>query len=301
MKADKEGYTLAHVAALTGSVSVLRTLAVEDKELLNACDHRGRTPLLLAAQRGQVESIKFLIAEGVNFEHRDNDGLTMLAHATMGNHPSLVRFMLERYPSLVTMTDLQCRAAADMTEQEEVKNAHKVRPFPTEAYVSQCIEKLQGMLKDIKATGAFQGAEFDACDGPFELIKRTLAEARNESHFRDVAKYLGVSVARPMAEFRNVVPVDGKVSTIRAKIEATEAETALEQACENLRDRGRLVVYLTDRLTRNVRVARSMPIKADKDAIAEITKKVEMYRAKIADWEREKEKLANVGKLCTSG
>lgn len=54
-KADKEGYTIAHVAALTGAISLLRTLAVADHELLEAMDHRGRTPLLLACQRGQIE------------------------------------------------------------------------------------------------------------------------------------------------------------------------------------------------------------------------------------------------------
>jgi ankyrin repeat protein len=54
-KADKEGYTLAHVGALTGALPILRTLAVAEHELLDTADHRGRTPLLLAAQRGQIE------------------------------------------------------------------------------------------------------------------------------------------------------------------------------------------------------------------------------------------------------
>jgi ankyrin repeat protein len=54
-KADKEGYTLAHVGALTGAIQILRTLAVAEHELLDTADHRGRTPLIRAAQRGQME------------------------------------------------------------------------------------------------------------------------------------------------------------------------------------------------------------------------------------------------------
>lgn len=292
-KGDKEGYTVAHVAALTGTVSVLRAVAIADRDQLEAVDYRGRTPLLLAAQRGQLESIKFLASEGVSLDHTDIDGMSALAYAAAGNNAPSVRYLMEKQPNLLTKTDLHCRPAADLALKDEAKEVFKTRPFPTQGYITECIDKLHGLFREIKVTGAFQGAEFDTNDGALELIRKTLAQSGNVAHHQAVAKFLGGSLAKPMAEFRNVLPIDGKVAALRAKIAAAEGEEGLEAACDNLRDRGRLVVYLTDRWTRNVRVTRNMPIKADKEVISVITEMVDGYKAQIAKWEHERNSLAN--------
>jgi hypothetical protein len=240
------------------------------------------------------QAVKYLYTEGANLEHADSDGLSALAHATAGGHALVVRFLLERQPSLVTMTDLYCRPVTDLAVKDEIKECYKKVPFPTDAYVTQCIDKLHGMLKSIKVTGAFQGAEFDTNDGAVELIRKTLADSKNVSHHQRIASFLAGSLARPMTEFRNVMPAEGKVNALRAKIAASDKEEGMEAACDNLRDRGRLVMYLTDRWTRNVRVTRNMPIKADKEVISVIQEMVEGYKKQIAQWEEEKSNLANV-------
>lgn len=227
-------------------------------------------------------------------EHADFDGLTALSHATLGGHQLCVRFLLEKTPALLTTTDSFCRPPVDLSTKDEVREAYKNKAFPNEAYITQCIDKLQGMFKTIKVTGAFQGAEFDTNDGALELVRKTLRDSNNTVHHQQVAKFLGSALARPMTEFRNVVPAEGKVSALRAKIAASDKEAGLEAACDNLRDRGRLIVYLTDRWTRNVRVTRNMPTKADKEVISPITDMVDDYKAQIAKWEEEKANLANV-------
>ena len=42
---------------------------------MNQCSSEGRTPLMWAAAKGDLETIKFLIEKGAKIDHEDNDGL----------------------------------------------------------------------------------------------------------------------------------------------------------------------------------------------------------------------------------
>ena len=61
---SRPGYTTLHLAAVHNSVECLRLLlssfGPEDPRL-EVCDHKGRTPVMLAASRGHSQIVKLLV------------------------------------------------------------------------------------------------------------------------------------------------------------------------------------------------------------------------------------------------
>ncbi|KAJ5194933.1 uncharacterized protein N7498_008371 [Penicillium cinerascens] len=69
-------------------VDIIEQLLEYDGVNPDAQDKQGQTPLMLAAQRRQVEAVRLLMATGkVNPELRDNDGWTPRIHAEQGFKP----------------------------------------------------------------------------------------------------------------------------------------------------------------------------------------------------------------------
>ena len=69
-------------------VDIIEQLLECDEVNPDAQDKQGQTPLMLAAQRRQVEAVRLLMATGkVNPELRDNDGWTPRIHAEKGFKP----------------------------------------------------------------------------------------------------------------------------------------------------------------------------------------------------------------------
>ncbi|KXX79505.1 Histone-lysine N-methyltransferase EHMT1 [Madurella mycetomatis] len=54
------------------------------------------TPLILAAERGDVATVKVLLETGANIEAQDSDGKTPLILATMNRHEAVVELLLEK-------------------------------------------------------------------------------------------------------------------------------------------------------------------------------------------------------------
>ncbi|KAF9535358.1 ankyrin repeat-containing domain protein [Crepidotus variabilis] len=68
-----------HGLAVSGELTGLKLLLDSSKNLdLNAPDEYGYAPLHLACDRGHVEVVKLLLAQGANKEVKDPDGLTPL-------------------------------------------------------------------------------------------------------------------------------------------------------------------------------------------------------------------------------
>ena len=93
------GWSTLHVAAAFGIHNLV--LAIQDVEHSNLIrwnvgDAVGRTPLALAAEKGQLSLVRFLIEAGVDLDTRDNrHRLSPLARAAFRGHTAVVKLLLQ--------------------------------------------------------------------------------------------------------------------------------------------------------------------------------------------------------------
>lgn len=74
---DVHGYLPLHYAAMSGSLSVLKSLLAKNKQLLNTQSHQGTSPLDTAIQHEKRENVQFLLSQGASFTTQSS-GFTSL-------------------------------------------------------------------------------------------------------------------------------------------------------------------------------------------------------------------------------
>ncbi|KAK4196139.1 ankyrin repeat-containing domain protein [Triangularia verruculosa] len=94
---DRDGRTPLSWAAGSGAESVVQLLVnkLEDQNTVGVADTDGRTPLHWAAQSGNPQSIKALLACGINVDSRDISERTPLSIAAAKGHFRAVKSLLE--------------------------------------------------------------------------------------------------------------------------------------------------------------------------------------------------------------
>lgn len=75
--------------------SFIGQLAKEHPKQLNIFDIKGQTPLMLAAQAGDAELVKIMLAAGANPDLQDIKGMTALHSATKSNNVDCVKHLLD--------------------------------------------------------------------------------------------------------------------------------------------------------------------------------------------------------------
>ncbi|KAL4820606.1 ankyrin repeat-containing domain protein [Aspergillus spinulosporus] len=88
---DKAWLHHAAIAGLTGAVKYLFEIGYGCN--INWPDHMDSTPLLLAAERGHLDIVSFLLERGAQTDHTDSEGRTALFWASKGGHVSVVRVL----------------------------------------------------------------------------------------------------------------------------------------------------------------------------------------------------------------
>src|SRR5206468_3040819 len=77
------------------SPTIVRIL-VEARANVNARDEHGRTPMIWAAYKGEIESVHVLANNGADLNAADQQGLTALQAALMIGPHSLGKWLVER-------------------------------------------------------------------------------------------------------------------------------------------------------------------------------------------------------------
>jgi hypothetical protein len=82
-----------HSAAENGNLDQVKSILAETKDV-NARDQRGRTPLIAAASKGQYQVMQFLIESKADVNLQDNSGATALHQAASGAYVAPARLLL---------------------------------------------------------------------------------------------------------------------------------------------------------------------------------------------------------------
>ncbi|KAL3440438.1 ankyrin repeat-containing domain protein [Aspergillus insuetus] len=95
---DADGGTLITWAAYGGNVDVLRTVVdyLDKNSRLEVQDQHGNTPLLIAASRGHMGAVEWLVAHGVNLDHGNYFGQTAASLAAQEDHIDLLLWLVRR-------------------------------------------------------------------------------------------------------------------------------------------------------------------------------------------------------------
>jgi len=80
-----------HDAVAKGSYTKVKKILESNKELVNQRDEEGKTPLIIAAHKGQSKMMKFLISKGASIKTADNLGNSSLYYAIMNEEEDLQR------------------------------------------------------------------------------------------------------------------------------------------------------------------------------------------------------------------
>lgn len=88
------GKNSLHKAANQGDLEKVKALVAEGAPI-DAVDGLGSTPLNLAARSGHPEVVKFLIENGANVNHRDQTGNTILHTATQMVRPEIAVMLID--------------------------------------------------------------------------------------------------------------------------------------------------------------------------------------------------------------
>jgi ankyrin repeat protein len=67
---NSRGQTPLHIAAQNGQLDVVRLLLASQQIDVNARDQQGSTPLHLASEKGHVEVVQLLVAHGARLDVR---------------------------------------------------------------------------------------------------------------------------------------------------------------------------------------------------------------------------------------
>lgn len=105
-------YTLLGHAASTGKEAAIQAL-IEKGARVSDVGSWGRTPLMLAAFKGSLESVRILVEAGADPETKDFDARTAVDYAREGRHPEVVAFLKGVAVDPWSLADKDCLASLD--------------------------------------------------------------------------------------------------------------------------------------------------------------------------------------------
>ncbi|MCP5107370.1 MAG: hypothetical protein GY950_28545 [bacterium] len=93
-----------HRAVVSGDIETINQWLTRDPRLINTRDETGKTPLYIAAQKGDLELARRLIAEGADVNMPDSKGISMLYRVTRSGDKKM-RELLSAHQAVLTDSD----------------------------------------------------------------------------------------------------------------------------------------------------------------------------------------------------
>lgn len=129
--ADSKGWVALHYAALYANEKIVEVCCMFSKNK-DPLDYLGRSPLMLAAEQGELSTMKYLVAHGANLELTDLQGFGVLHYAVKeGNFPA-VHWLIEN-----TSVDINAKDKSGHTP---------LHISQTVFYESENMQKISGLL-----------------------------------------------------------------------------------------------------------------------------------------------------------
>ncbi len=119
---DSQGRTPLHYAAQYGTKKMVE-LCSKATPNIDVRDESYQTPLLSAAERGNLEAVQCLIQNGADAQLTDTQGYTILHFAVLSGNPSLVSWIQDNTSIDITQLDKQGQTALDLEKQLLVERA----------------------------------------------------------------------------------------------------------------------------------------------------------------------------------
>ncbi|XP_043191074.1 uncharacterized protein LOC122364585 [Amphibalanus amphitrite] len=100
--ADRDGNTCAHIAAMKGSVDVIRELMKFNKQMVTSCHNKTSesTPLHMAAEGGHAEVVRVLIEAGASPTEETRYGFTPVHLAARAGHNGVLAQLRSQHSSM---------------------------------------------------------------------------------------------------------------------------------------------------------------------------------------------------------
>ncbi|KAK6183361.1 hypothetical protein SNE40_010860 [Patella caerulea] len=127
---DVEGWTLIHACALRGTKTILKTLLSCGVDLNFEMGFPDGLPgnstcLHLAAYRGDIKIIDYLLSHGANIHAQDSQGHEPIFYAVKRNQTETILYLQDKGAYATNHNDVTDRGFADMVMTPEPK----IRPF----------------------------------------------------------------------------------------------------------------------------------------------------------------------------
>jgi len=94
--ATTEGMTALHYAAEKGDIEVVKFLVEHEADIDAQDTVLSRTAIHLAAENGNLDCIKYLVEKGADVQDKDSYGATALHYAARSNHLDIVKFLVDK-------------------------------------------------------------------------------------------------------------------------------------------------------------------------------------------------------------
>ena len=107
---DKDGKSLVHCGAWSGSSSVLSYIATQYSLNINEPDYSGIIPLAYACQSGSVNAVEYIInSTDIDINTTDNDGMTCFHHSCCHGHLDVTQYLIDVQGIDINMVDSKGR------------------------------------------------------------------------------------------------------------------------------------------------------------------------------------------------